>query len=209
MYLFSRVGTIDPSRAEEAMAFAAGITSHVTKVTGLETHAWSGHYGAPLGQVSWSCRVDSHAAMAAASAKLLADAGYQKRIADANGLFAGAMTDNLVQVVGTAGTPGPIGKYASIVRAQCAPGQIVSAMTWGVDIMNHVSKLTGNSMMLVRSMYGPWAQMGWVSTLDSMEAVDAADAAMSADAGYIEKVDEGGPLFIAGSADQVLLQRLD
>jgi hypothetical protein len=141
--------------------------------------------------------------------ELLADAGYQKRIADANGLFTGDMTDSLLQVVAVAGTPGPIGQYASIVRAQCAPGQIVSAMTWGVDVLNHVSKLTGNPMTLGRSMYGPWASMAWVSTAPDMATIDAANEAMAADATYVEKLDEGGPLFIGGSADQVLLQRLD
>jgi hypothetical protein len=209
MYLFSRVAHIDFNRAEEAMTFTAGIASVVTEVTGLETHAWSGMYGAPLGRVSWSCRVESHAAMAAASAKLLADEGYQQRIAGANGLFTGDITDTMLDIVAVAGTPGPIGQYASVVRAQCAPGKIASAMTWGVEVLNHVAALTGNSMSLGYSVYGPWATMAWLSTAATMDEIDAANAAMAGDASYIARIDEGGPLFMGGSAEQVLLQRLD
>ena len=94
------------------------------------------------------------------------------------------------------------------MSAQCAGGKIVSAMTWGLEVFNHVGSVTGRDGIFGRSMYGPWATLGWISIASSLDEIDAAQAAMSADPGYIEMVDQGGDLFVPGSATSALSQRI-
>ena len=64
MYLFTRNRTADLAQAPDAMAFAVDIAQHVKKVVGVDVLTWSAVYGAPIGSISWSCRVESLAAIA-------------------------------------------------------------------------------------------------------------------------------------------------
>ena len=55
---------------------------------------------------------------------------------------------------------------------------------------------------------GPWATLAWIGLYDSLEQLDGAMAAQSADMAYVEKLDKGGHLFRDGSASQILVQRI-
>jgi hypothetical protein len=208
MLLYLRTATIQRDRSLDAITFATEICGEVARATGLEVHAWSVLYGESIATVSWSTMVESHAAMGAAADKLQADASYMARAAGAADLFATAPEDSIGEVLATINETDTLGNYVSVVTAQCAPGKIAEAMGWGVDIFNHVGKITGRPGMLVRPLYGPWATLAWVSIADSLDQVDAANAAMNSDPGYIEMVDQGGGLFMPGSGASRLSQRL-
>ena len=170
---------------------------------------WTVVYGAPLGTVSWSVRVDSQAAMGAAQNKLMSDAGYITMVTgEAARLFSGPAEDAITQFIASAGTGANTGGFAQVITAQCAPGKISAAMAWGVEIMNHVHKVTGLNAAMVRGLYGPFATIGWIILADSLDQVDAAEAATSSDPSYIESIDGAGDLFSPGTASSRLLRRL-
>src|SRR5215208_5063841 len=123
MHLFTRTRTIDTANAPEALAFSVEHAHYVSKVTGLEVIPWASVYGDPVGTISSSVRVESQAAMGAALATLAADAGYQKRVAEAAGrLFVGPTEDAIGEFVSFAGAGGSDGNFATVITAQCAPG---------------------------------------------------------------------------------------
>jgi hypothetical protein len=209
MHLFTRTRTIDPAHAGEAHAFAIEMARYASATTGLEVIPWATVYGGPVGAVSYSARVDSQAAMGSALATLVADAGYQQRIAASVGhLFAGPVEDGIAELVSVARSGGSTGSFASTVTARCAPGRMAEAMAWGVDILSHHSKVTDLDGAFVRGLYGPWATVGWINLADSWEDIDASTAALAADASYLERIDDAGQLFLAGSASQRLFRRL-
>jgi len=185
------------------------IAAYTSQVSGLEVLPWVPVYGEPAGTVVFSARVDSLAAMGAVEEKLLADPGYLQRVAVANGRFYTApVTDQITEFVGMAGSGGGARQFATIITAQAAPGKIAESMAWAVDMMNEVSKLTHQDVVLVRGLYGPWATLGWITGADSLADIDAAGAALSADPGYVDKLDQGGHLFVTGSASSRLIRRL-
>lgn len=209
MNLYSRVNTVNPERTLDAVAFAVNIASYVSDATGLEVGVWSAVYGAPLGTISWTARVDSPEAIGDIGDKLEADAKYQTMIADAAGLFSGLPEDSISEFLGFAGSGAGAGQYATVTFAQCAAGKIADAMAWGVDMMNHVQKVTGLDSSVSRSLYGPFASMGWITLAPDRAAVDAAGAAIGGDPSYIERLDQGGELFTPGSASSRLVRRLN
>jgi hypothetical protein len=208
MYLFSRTSTADPERIFDATAFATDIAATASSISGLEVQAWAATYGAPVGTITWSAVVPSQTAMGAASEKLLADATYLEKVRAASDLFVGAMEDAIVDMVAMAGDGGHTGEYVTLVQAQCAVGHTAEAMTWGVDMMNHVAGVTGRDGVFGRSMYGPWGGVGWLSLAASLDEVDAATAAIAADPTYIEKLDAAGPLFVPGASRSMLSRRI-
>ena len=55
---------------------------------------------------------------------------------------------------------------------------------------------------------GPFVTLVWFSLADTLEEADAADAAMSSDPSYLERIDQAGELFLPGTASQRLIRRL-
>jgi len=208
MHLFTRQATLARDQIQDGMAYAVEIAGYVSKKTGLEVNPWATVYGGPLGSVSWSARVDSQAAMGAATETLAADAGFQKQVAANGHLFDGTLEDSIGEFVALSGEPGPSRKYAGIVTAQCAGGKIADAMAWGVDIMQLSAKLTGSDHALVRPLYGPFATLVWIALFDTLEEADAVETARASDPSYLERLDQGGDLFVPGSATQRLIRRL-
>jgi hypothetical protein len=208
MHLFTRQATLAADEIQDGMAYAVEVAGYVGKKTGLEVNAWSTVYGAPLGSVSWSARVDSQAAMGAAQETLVTDPGFQERLAANRHRFDGAPEDSIGEFVALSGEPGPVRQYAGIVTAQCAGGKIAEAMAWGVDIMQLSAKLTGADHALVRPLYGPFATLVWIALFDSLDEADAIETARSSDPTYLERLDQSGDLFVPGSATQRLIRRL-
>ena len=209
MHLWTRTRQVDVLQGPQALAFAVDMAELATSALALEVVPWTAVYGLPLGTVVYSVQVDSQAAIATALAKLGADEGYHRLIEESGRLlYTGPGEDQIGEIVHVAGSGESNGAFASVVLAQCAPGRIAEATAWGVDILSHASKLTGLDGAFVRSLYGPWASLAWISLAESMDEVDGATAAMAADAGYLERIDDGGPLFLPGSASQRLLRRL-
>jgi hypothetical protein len=207
MYLHSRTRTARPERLAEATVWAAEAAAQVTKITGIAVSPWTCVFGLPAGSLSWSARVESHAEIGAMKEKIALDKTYAKLLAQTATLFEGPAQDHLVEFVAMAGSPNS-GRYASLVRAECASGNVGKAMAWGVDTMKHVAKITNLPGSFVRSLYGEWGGVGWITLGDSFDDVDKANQAIAADTGYVERLDLAGTLFRPGSASTVLLQNL-
>ncbi len=208
MYLFARNGTAAPDRLFEATAFAIEIAAKASSIAGVEIAAWRTEYGGPLTGLGWTVVHESHAAAGAVGEKLLADAGYVEAVQAAAPLFTGPGEDILAQIVASGGNGGHRGEYSSIVMAQCAAGKIGQAMAYGVEMMNDVVRITGRDSIFTRSMYGPWASVAWFSLAASLDEVEAATAALSADPDHLGKLDAGGGLFLPGSGESRLTRRI-
>jgi hypothetical protein len=207
MYLFSKTATIHPDHVQSAIVFSLEAAAHASKVTGKPIATWSTVYGGSLAGVGWSMRIDSLAENGALLEKLEADRNYANLVASARGYFEGPVEDSVSQIVAAHGN-GSIGNYVQVTQAQCAPGRIAEAMAWGVDISALVHKITGLNVSMVRPLFGPWAALGWVTNAESLADVDRANEATASDPSYIERIDQGGELFVTGSASSRLLRKI-
>ncbi len=207
MHLFSKTATIHADHVPAAIAFSLEAAAYASKTTGKPIATWSTVYGGSLADVGWSMRVESLAENGALLAKLEADRNYANLVASARGYFEGPVQDSISQVV-TAHGDANLGNYVQVVQAQCAPGRIADAMAWGADMNALVFKLTGLNSTMVRPLFGPWAGLGWILNAESLADLDRANAATSSDPEYIERIDQGGELFVTGSASSRLLRKI-
>jgi hypothetical protein len=208
MHIFTRQGRFAPDQVVEGLVYAVEIAQHVSQQTGLEVIPWTVLYGAPIGTVSWSARVESQAAMGEAGARLQADPGYREKVAANAHRFDGPVEDQLGQVLAASGERPAAPQHAVITTAECAGGKLADATAWGVDIMQYSAKLSGAASYVCRGVYGEFGKLVWIALFDSLDQVDAADAATSTDPGYLEQLDQAGDLFRPGSVTQRLIQRI-
>lgn len=164
--------------------------------TGLEVIAWTSVFGLPSARSSTAPGSVCKRSQSTRSRRR----GRQLRTRPGE--------DSIAKLVGFAGSGERTGNFASAIVAECPRGRIARPAAWGVDILSHVSELTGLDGWFLRALYGPWATLVTISAAENMEEVDDATASLAAGASCVDRIDDAGPLFVPGSASHRLLRRL-
>jgi hypothetical protein len=186
------------------------IRRDIRVTTGRDISLWAAMFGAPLGSMVYSMRVDGLADLQRSTAVLTGDATYHEKIA-AGSQYAGAPTeDNLGTPV--YGSPGeqspPVGALASVTTAVMAAGRYAEAIAWGVDVAKHVESLTGQGTMFLTNEFGPFGRVTWIGVMPDGAAADSSMAAVNGDADYLAKLHAAGDLFVEGSGHRTLIARV-
>ena len=207
MHIFSSSNTVRPDKVVEATAFSIDVAGFISSASGLDFHAWQVIYG-DSGVITWSSVVDSPAALTKATADLPADPAYHKLLARGGQLFSASPSNQIAEVVASAGAKAEVGEFAVTATAQYIPDRAVDAFEWSIDMMKHLAGLSGLSHTFMRGLYGLFGTLSWVTLADSMEEIDAHNAAQAEDPGFNERIAKAGDLFVANSGSQVLTRRL-
>ena len=127
------------------MAAAVEIGGKASAVSGLDIQTWTHHFGHPIGSVSWTCRVDSHADFYHATEKLVADASYvamEQAISDL--IIEGEGDAFLEMIVGV-----PLGDAGEVLHDDplrtIVQGKLGEAMQWGAEITDYVLNSVGRA----------------------------------------------------------------
>jgi hypothetical protein len=209
MNLFSR--TVHLSGPVSAItAHALGLREYVTKKTGNEVALWSVGFGAPLGTVVYTARVDGHAGLAAMTASLGGDADYEALLAKGADFVTGPAVDAMREPLDGSdlGQSPPVGSVAVITTAVIANGKYVEGIGWGLDVAAHVTKTSGMPVGFYMDMYGAFGQVTWIGVGADFAAADASNAKLNADAEYINKLSAAGDLFVEGVSHRSLAVRI-
>ncbi len=207
MYIFSRTRQARADRILDAMPTAVEIAGKVTEITGMDVHVWNVRFGAPAGTIMWSARIDSQAELFEATEKMMVDATYLDTAMSMAELFDGPSTDQLVRIVSGTPTETPA-KYISTTQAVMASGRYADAMAFGVEMQGFVHDALGHPTVFAASTYGGFADVLWLTGADTMAEIDAAADWQATDSEYHKRVEGAGGLFIDGSGQNGLLQRL-
>jgi hypothetical protein len=195
-------------RQPDAFPAAVAVAGSVKRITGHDVNVFAGRFGAPLGSVMWSVRVDSHAELQEMTDKLAADPGYLEEIQSMNGLFMTPAEDRLARFV-TEPVDAATSKYYALTRATMAAGHYSQAIDFGVRVANYIGGKLGTQTAFLKPTYGGFADVTWVTACDSMEAVDKLTDFQMSDSGYQKFVDEAGPLFVESSGVNSLIEKLN
>lgn len=208
MQLFTRqVMTAGPPGA--ALEWAAEISAAASAVMGTEVSAWAAGFGAPIGAMAFTARVEGIADLVAKATPLADDDRYNAALATGAELMAAPPEDSLATPLhGELGDPPPVGSYAVVTNAVVANGRYADAIGWGIDVAQHVTALTGMPVALLVQEYGQFGQLTWIGIGADAAAVDASGATLNGDADYIAKLSAAGDLFVPGSGHRSLATRV-
>lgn len=208
MQLFTRQ-VLMTGDADKSMTWAGEIAGMASDKMGIEVGAWSAGFGAPLGALAFTARVEGVADLMAKSGPLAGDAEYMAKVAEGRAMMAGPPEDSLASPLhGELGDPPPVGSFAVVTNAQIANGKFAEAVGWGLDVAQHVTSLTGMPVGVMMQEYGAFGQMTWIGIGADAAAVDASSAATRGDADYVAKLSAAGDLFVPGSATRTLANRI-
>jgi hypothetical protein len=210
MIIFQRTATLT-GPPQDVAPWAMEITEAVNERTHLNVSLWQGMFGAPLGTLIWSTRIENLTALEAANDSLLGDAAYLSLVAKANPWTITPPEDTLMRMIHTAGgeyVRPNVGAYAEATMAVPADGKLAAAGAFGVAISDRHAELTHASVLFCTGEYGSFGEVRWLSLYESAAAVDRAAEAIAKDEDYTAAIDAAGGLFIEGLARRALARRI-
>ena len=209
MHLFSRSLHMAGPPAE-VTAHALAVRAHVSNRLGNEVSLWGVLFGAPMGTMSYTARVDGIAGVQAMGAALAGDADLAALVAKGAAWSTGSPVDSLRESLSgemPGGRPS-VGSGATITTAVVSGGDYAAAVGWSLEVAALVEQATGMPVNVSIDMFGTMGQLAWIGIAPNAAAADAANAKITADAADMAKLATAGDMFVPGSAHRRLSVRL-
>lgn len=199
MFLYSRALTLGGS-PRQSLPWVAQITGYVNENSPLDVSAWTADFGQPIGTVVWNAMLEGQAALVDAAGSLIGQDGYLDLVESASAMVLAPAEDRLARLVhGQPSEPPAVGSVAMVTEATAVVDRIADTMAWSVDIAQHVESVTGTPVSVWSSVYGQMGRMSFISISPDANALDASDAAVSADVGYFDRLAKSAGLWVEGS----------
>jgi len=208
MYIFNRTRQAHPEHLMEAMGSSVEIAQKVTEITGIDIHVWQTRFGAPVGTITWSCRLDSQSHLHEATEKLAVDATYLDMAMSMSSHYVGPAEDAMMRVVSGTPAPSPSTFYV-VTMASMANGKYKDAIGWGVGMQEFICDALDAPGIFGTATYGGFADVAWLMGRSSMAEVDRAADWETTNEEYHERIEAAHDLFIPGSGHQRLIERLN
>lgn len=209
MYLYSRRARIN---SFDGVAWATDTAAAFQSASGIESQVWGAVYSAGFGTIAWTSWYEDLVALEASTDALMGDAAYMAKSAEgANWMAPGSpVDDELMELVAGAPDPEANPLYVSAVRATRAGGHMVEGIGLGVEIAQRADAATGASTLFLRNVTGPYSGVAWFTGSADAAAMQAQQAALAADTGFLDFVDrsEGVYLDDVDPTQSVLWRRL-
>lgn len=190
-------------------AYAADMRAYVSDTTGVEVALWNVQFGAPLGTMVYSARVDGLAQLTTINDTLMADAKYHEMLAKGADYVAGPAEDALAEPLhGGEGDTPPVGTVITATRAVMAGGKYAEAIAWGIEMAIHSEKVTGLPVSFFTDSFGTFGSVAWIGGAPDAATAEATGAALNADAAYLEKLSSVGDLFVPASGVRTMATRV-
>jgi hypothetical protein len=180
------------------MAQAVTITEKVNQITTIGVSLYGQMYSPDVGTLVWSSFVPDLTTLETATDKLTADDGFAAMVDEFAPLTTGQLDDGLMQLVYGQPDPNRTIEYVTAVQAVCANGKLTNGIEFGVEIAQRVEKTTGVPTLFATTTTGVYGGVGWFTAHSDIASMEAAEAAIAADAGFTKFVDsKAGQLYAA------------
>ena len=126
------------------MAFATGMRELVSDRAGREIALWSVSFGAPIGTLSYSARVEGLADLQSIGATLMGDAEYHAKLAAGRDLGTAPPVDGLIDADPWRARRRTARRHGSDHHdGRDRQRQVRRGAAWGVEIAQYVEGVTG------------------------------------------------------------------
>lgn len=180
----------------------------LAEATGQRWSAWVNLGGSPYGTYMLATRVEGTPEMIDGQVKAAGNAAFRDVSAEMAPLIEGAAEPMVAEVVGTTGEMSSGAAVGLMTTAALKGGGLAASMDWTHRVAQHASDTTGVATMVMSTVAGPMFNVGWAAGFDDGAAVDAMNAALAVDPGYIALMDEGAQYVEAGSVTRKIVLRL-
>lgn len=210
MFIQSAELTAAPGKSSELGPKVDEMRDFLSAQTDTEWLSWAVLAGRPFGTRLLTTRWDGFAAMVEGQMKFAGSADWASLSGSLTGVLAQPAETYLNEVIAVTGEPTAPKPFTTVTRASMGGTDMAATMAWSTQVLEHVTKTTGNGGILLMSTAGRMFDVGWVSGSDTAEDMDTFHQAISEDADYAGMMAEAtaAGLFVDGSAERMILVKM-
>jgi len=208
MYLFTRTRRLTAGDNREAMAWAVGITEKVNQITGLDASLWSTFASPGNGTIVWSTFIEDLTVIETATHKLAVDDLAASELERGKAYAPNGADDEVAQLLSGDVDPTQRPDYALVVRSELAPGGFAKGLEAGVEIATRATDLGDVTTSFLLSTTGKYGGVAWISSADTLAALEASAQKVNADPDFLTYIDSAGPAFVPGVTTQTIYMRV-
>ncbi|HEY6531941.1 MAG TPA: hypothetical protein VIY72_06535 [Acidimicrobiales bacterium] len=191
MYVFARHARLALGQTRAARMWATEITDRINQVTGLHVSLYAQIMSAEVGALDWGTAVPDLATLDTAMDKLLVDDFFVAEQDRSAGFLQGTPIDTLQSIVhGELDMHAAPPEYTTTITTVCQPGRLERGIAAGVELARRAEEITGAQSMMTIHETGQYGTVSWFTGYPGMESLEAAQAALMADPGWVRFVDE-------------------
>ena len=152
---------------------------------------------------------DDYADMIGSQMKVGASTDWAGLAASADGGLAQPAPTTLSEVIAVTGEPTAPKQFVMVTRAVIDRSAMMDAITWSTEVAEHLTKVTGISIVVSTSVAGKMFEISWIGGVDTPEELDKMHA-INTDASYRDMIAAAGTnhLFEQGMSERVLLAKM-
>jgi hypothetical protein len=204
MYLFTRSRHARVGDPGGALAWTVETTELVRNVTGHQVDAWTTVLSPDAGLVVWSMWAEHLVDIEQAGDKLMASSEYLDAVKAGDAVFEGPLVDGLASLVhGDIDLAGEPPNYVAVVTAAAVPGHLGDAISGGIEIADHATRVSGLNTLFTIESTGPYGGCAWITASPDIDTIEAADAALMGDADWLKLIDRAGTAYNADAAQAI------
>jgi len=192
MYLFTRSRRMATGDPAGAIAWVVGITEQVRTITGRQVDAWGSVLSPDAGLIVWSTWVEHLSELEQANDKLMAAPEYLESVAAGEAVGGGPVVDGLATLVHGEIDPAASTTYVAVASAVAAPGHLSDAITSGIEIADHATRVSGQPTVFVVGSTGPYGGCAWLTAAPDIDTVERGEAALMSDPEWLKLIDRVG-----------------
>lgn len=187
----------------EALAVTAAAVGHINAKLG-GAYSYAVNVGGDPNAIGIAASYEHLADYEKLRSSLAGDSELQELMASGAGLTA-AVHDTISKVIVPAGQPAG---WLSVDTARMHMPRVVEAITFGVEICEYVTKLTGRPVGFTNAVTGDRSRVFWGMYVDDVAQLEAIGDQTEGDAGYMELFARSAGLFVDGSLEASIWQRV-
>lgn len=209
MYLFTRTGRLGKGTIRESLDWAVGITEKVNQIVSIDVSLWTTILSPANGTLVWSSIVPDLQSLEDADSKLMVDDVFVSMLDKGTQLLENGVDDKVAQLVAGEVDPERNPQYVTVVTSELNTGGFAKGVAAGIEIAQRATAITGLPTSFLVSSTGKYGGVSWVSPASSLAELEAAEAKINGDLGFIAYIDEVAPAaFVPGITTQTIYRRI-
>jgi len=180
-----------PGQVDKVSGLVTQARDILAEATGQAWSAWVNLGGSPYGTHMLTTRVDGTPELIDGQVKAAGSAAFQGVSAEMAPLIEGSAEPLVAEITGVTGEMSSGAPVGVMTMAALNGGNLVASMDWAHRVAQHATDTTGVGTTLMMTVTGPMFNVGWAAGFEDGAAVDAMNASLAVDPGYIALMDEG------------------
>jgi hypothetical protein len=137
----------------------------------------------------------------------MASPEYLESVAAGETFGEGPVADSLAMLVHGEVDPDATTSYVFVARAVAAPGRLSDAITSGIEIADHATRVSGQTTLFVVNSTGAYGGCAWLTASPDIDTAERTEAALMGDPEWLKLIDRVGTAY-NNDAAQAMYRRI-